>query len=131
MDLTASILNCLMHTNRNIPSAATVNQAFVPPPGSIRIGPFMGIPRVLQQLGHDPKPVLRRFGLTLKSMSNPDMIVTFAKVGRLLCASAEVSGCPHFGLLVGQQVTLRALGVLGFTIQNAADVDTALADHIR
>ena len=131
IDVTASILICLMRNNPNSPSAATVSQAFVPAPGSIRIGPFMGIPKVLQQLGHDPRPVLRRVGLSLKSMSNPDMIVPFANIGRLLSACAEVSGCPYFGLLVGQQVSTSALGVLGFTIQNATDVDTALSNLIR
>ena len=120
-----------MDINPNSRSAAAVSQVLVPPPGSIRIGPFMGVPGVLQQLGHDPRPVLRRVGLTLKSMGNPDHIVPFAKIGRLLSACAEVSGCPHFGLLVGQQMPFSALGVLGFTIQNAADVDTALANHFR
>ncbi len=91
----------------------------------------MGIPGVLQQLGLDPRPVLRRVGISLKSMSNPDMIVPFAKIGRLLSACVEVSGCPYFGLLVGQQVHTSALGVLGFTIQNAANVDTALSNLIR
>jgi AraC-like DNA-binding protein len=120
-----------MRNNANNPSAARVSQAFVPPPGSIRIGPFMSIPRVLQQLGHNPRPVLRRVGLSLKSMSNPEMIVPFAKIGRLLSVCAEVSGCPYFGLLVGQQVPASALGVLGFTIQNAANVDTALSNLVR
>jgi AraC-like DNA-binding protein len=131
IDVTAPILICLMHNNPNSPSAATVSQAFVPAPGSVRIGPFMGIPKVLQQLGHDPRPVLRRVGLSLKSMSNPDMIVPFANIGRLLSACAVVSGCPYFGLLVGQQVPTSALGVLGYTIQNATDVDTALSNLIR
>ncbi len=91
----------------------------------------MGIPVVLQQLGHDPIPVLRRVGLSLKSMTNPDTIVSFAKICRLLFHCAQVSGFPHFGLLVGQQVLPSDLGVLGFTIQNASDVDTALSNLIR
>jgi AraC-like DNA-binding protein len=91
----------------------------------------MGIPRVLQQLGHDPRPVLRRAGLSLKSMSNPDSVVPAAKICRLLSESARVSGCPHFGLLAGQQVPASALGVLGLTIQNATDVDTALTNLMR
>lgn len=131
IDVTASILRCFTHNNPNSPIAATVSQAIVPAPGSIRIGPFIGIPKLLRQLGYDPRPVLRRVGLSLKSMSNPDITVPLAKIGRLLSACAVVSDCPYFGLLVGQQVSATALGVLGFTIQNATNVDTALQNLIR
>lgn len=91
----------------------------------------MAVPKVLQQLGHDPIPVLRLVGLSRKSMSNPDTLVPFAKIGRLLSASAEVSNCPNFGLLVGQQAPASALGLLAATVQNAIDVDTALSNLIR
>jgi AraC-like DNA-binding protein len=110
---------------------SSASQAFIPPPGAVRIGAVMAVPSVLQQLGHDPRPVLRRVGLSLKSLSNPDTVVPMAKVGRLLSVGAEVSSCPHFGLLVGQQVTTSALGVLGLVIQNAADVETALSNLVR
>ena len=91
----------------------------------------MAIPGVLQQFGHDPKPLLRRVGLSLKQLGNPETIVPLATIGRLLALCAEVCDCPHFGLLVGQQVPATALGVLGYTIQNASDVDTALSNLIR
>lgn len=120
-----------MHNSPNSPIAAAVNQAHVPPPGYLRIGTAMGIPAVLQQLGHDPRPVLRRVGLSLKAMKNPDTIVPFAKICRLLSDCVEVSHCSHFGLLVGQQVPTSAFGILGLTIQNATDVDTALSNLIR
>ena len=110
---------------------SSASQAFIPPPGAVRIGAVMAVPSVLQQLGHDPRPVLRRVGFSLKSLSNPDTVVPMAKVGRLLSVCAEVSSCPHFGLLVGQQVTTSALGVLGLVIQNATDVETALSNLVR
>lgn len=120
-----------MHNSPNSPIAAAMNQVHVPPPGYLRIGTAMGIPAVLQQLGHDPRPVLRRVGLSLKAMKNPETIVPFAKICRLLSGSVEVSQCAHFGLLVGQQVPTSAFGLLGLTIQNATDVDTALSNLIR
>lgn len=120
-----------MFNNPDSPIAAAVTQTCVPPPGSLRIGAAMGIPRVLQQLGHCPRPVLRRVRLSLRTMSNPDLVVPFDKICRLLSFCAEVSECPHFGLLAGQQVAVSALGVLGYTVQNAADVDTALSNLMR
>lgn len=91
----------------------------------------MAVPTVLQQLGHDPRPVLHSVGLSLKVLSNPDAHMPIAKVGKLLSVCAEVSSCPHFGLLVGQHVTTSALGVLGLMIQNATDVETALTNLVR
>jgi AraC-like DNA-binding protein len=91
----------------------------------------MAVPGVLQQLGHDPRPVLRRTGFSFKSLSNPDTVVPIAKVGRLLTKCMEETHCSHFGLLVGQQVTTSALGVLGMVIQNATNVETALCNLVR
>jgi AraC-like DNA-binding protein len=115
----------------NNPIAVAVSQNYMPPPGHIRAGTVMAIPGVLQRFGHDPKPLLRRVGLSLKQLGNPETIVPLATIGRLLALCAEVCDCPHFGLLVGQQVPATALGVLGYTIQNANDVDTALSNLIR
>jgi AraC-like DNA-binding protein len=122
---------CLMPANTTRFIGAAASQTVVPPPGHIRTGTVMAIPRVLQQFGHDPKPLLRRVGLSLKSLSNPDTIVSLATIGKLLAHCVEISDCPWFGLLVGQQVPPSALGVLGYTIQNASDVDTALSNLIR
>ena len=112
-------------------SEASASAASAPPPGYIRIGPFMGVPAILRQLGHDPEPVLQRVGLTLRTMRDPDRVVPFGTMGKLLAAGAQISACPHFGLLVGQHVPPGALGVLGFTVQNSTDVGTALANLIR
>jgi AraC-like DNA-binding protein len=126
-----AIFICIMPANSTRFIEAPASQTVVPPPGHIRTGTVTAIPRVLQQFGHDPKPLLRRVGLSLKSLSNPDTIVSLATIGRLLALCAEVSDCPWFGLLVGRQVPASALGVLGYTIQNASDVDTALSNLIR
>jgi AraC-like DNA-binding protein len=91
----------------------------------------MGVPGVLREMGHDPDPVLRGIGLSTAILDNPDLVAPFETMGKLLAAGAQVSACPHFGLLVGQQVPPSALGVLGFTVQNSTNVGTALANLIR
>ena len=112
-------------------SEASASAASAPPPGYIRIGPFMGVPAILRQLGHDPEPVLQRVGLTLETTSDPNRVAPFETMGKLLATGAEISACPHFGLLVGQHAPPGAMGVLGFTVQNSTDVGTALANLIR
>jgi AraC-like DNA-binding protein len=112
-------------------SATVASQTVIPPPGAVRLGPVLAVPTVLRQLGHDPRPVLRRAGFSLNSLRDPDTVVPIDKVGRLLSLCAEVTSCVHFGLLVGQHVTTSALGVMGLLIQNAADVETALSNLVR
>lgn len=131
MDGTASSTDRLMSNATLSRSPTAASQTVIPPPGAVRIGPVMAVPGVLRQLGHDPRPVLRRAGFSLKSLSNPDTVVPIAKVGRLLSVCTEVTRCSHFGLLVGQHVTTSALGVLGLVVQNANDVETALSHLVR
>lgn len=38
------------------------------------------------------------------------------------------TGCPHFGLLLGQRLNTSSLGAIGFMVRNAPDVRTALGE---
>lgn len=41
---------------------------------------------------------------------------------------ARETGCPHFGLLLGQRLNASSLGAVGFMVRNAPDVRTALGE---
>ena len=60
-----------------------------------------------------------------------DNRITLAERGRLLECCAKASGCPHFGLLVGQRDGLEQLGIVGLLARHAPDVGTALQRLIR
>jgi len=96
------------------------------PFGDVRVGPLMSIPGLLAERGVDPATVLERAGLDAHLFDDSEHRVSFAALGEMLELCVEVTGCTHFGLLIGQRFTIDALGVLGQLIRNAATVRDAL-----
>jgi AraC-like DNA-binding protein len=99
--------------------------------GLVRVGPLMAIPDVLSEFGHDPREILAEAGLKLAQFGNPDSEISYLAAGKLLALCEAVTGCDHFGLLVGQRARPSSLGVAGFLLQHAQDVDTALRDLVK
>jgi AraC-like DNA-binding protein len=96
------------------------------PFGDVRVGPLMPIPLLLAERGIDPAAVLERTGLPAQLFDDPENRVSFATLGKLLEVCVEVTGCAHFGLLIGQRFRMEALGVLGQLLRNAPTVRDAL-----
>jgi hypothetical protein len=59
------------------------------------------IPETLRELGADPVKVLRGAGLEPDVFSNPDNVLTFAALGRLVSECVRATGREDFGLRVG------------------------------
>jgi AraC-like DNA-binding protein len=85
-----------------------------------------GVPAVLLELGFAPARVLADVGLGPRTFDHPDTRIAFRTGGLLLQRCADVTGCPHFGLLAGQRATISSLGVLGELIQRSLTVQSAL-----
>jgi len=100
-------------------------------PSVLRIATIHGVPDVLRDLGQNPSQVIDDLGLEPALFDNPDNRITLAERGRLIDRCATVSGCPHFGLLVGQKDGLEQLGLVGLLARYAPDVGTALRRLIR
>jgi len=94
--------------------------------GTIRAAPALALVGVLGDLGHDPAPILAEAGWSPKLLDDPDNIVPYAELGRLVATAAEHTGCDHIGLLLGKRAGLAALGAFGFAARNAPDVRSAL-----
>ena len=92
----------------------------------IRIGPLMGVPSVLAELGVAPGPLLAEFGLDLAAFTDPEHRLPHRTVARLFDRCVEVTSCHHFGLLVGSRAGLSSLGVVGYLVSSAPDVASAL-----
>jgi len=92
----------------------------------VRLGTLMAVPDMLRKFGVDPRRVLVEFDLDPADFEDPDHTIPFATEGRILVRCAEVTRCPHFGLLTGQRATLSVFGALGFLVQSAPSVRTAL-----
>ena len=97
----------------------------------LRISTVHGVPGILRKLGQNPSQVIDDLGFEPTLFDNSDNRITLAERGRLLECCAKVSGCPHFGLLVGQQDGLDQLGIVGLLARHAPDVGTALQRLIR
>ena len=97
----------------------------------LRVGPLITLPALIRQLGHDPEPVLAEAGMSLQSLSDPDHRLPYAARCRLLAVCRDRFDCPHFGLLLGQQVDLWHLGMLGVLLRSARNVEEALTNLVR
>lgn len=99
--------------------------------GTIRIGGGAAIPALLREFGVDPYSVLAEAGVAATLFDDPDNMIPFATLGRLVSACVAKTGCEHFGLLVGQRNGTATLGLVGYLMQNSPDVESALRTVVR
>jgi AraC-like DNA-binding protein len=86
------------------------------------------IPAVLERFGVPSGPLLQQVHLHPDDFSDPERSATFGELDRLLGACVRRTGCSHFGLLVGQSISLESLGIAGRLARNAPSVAKGLAD---
>ena len=97
----------------------------------LRIGPSLGIPVVLQELGEKPDKILAECGLDSSLFEHPDNQISLCARNRLVAHCVEKTGCQHFGLLVGQRVDTGSIGVLGLLMKYSPNVEEALRHLIH
>jgi AraC-like DNA-binding protein len=102
----------------------------LPQKGEICIAPMVVLPDLLREFGVAPGTLLKPFGLTEEYFRNPDNPIAYELMGRVVSESARATGCPHFGLLIGQRGNASTLGAPGFLLRHAPDVVTALNEAI-
>lgn len=96
--------------------------------GVLRVAPVMAIPAMLHAAGIDARAVLAEFGLSPADFEDPENVISFATLGAVLSRCVERSNCEHFGLRVGQRSGVSQLGTVGYLMQSAPDVRTALKE---
>lgn len=94
--------------------------------GVLRAAALLAVPPLLRDLGVDPQAVLTSVGLDPATFDHPDRLISYADGGRVLERCSEVTGCPHFGLLVGQRNDITSLGLLGEVMLRSASTQAAL-----
>lgn len=99
--------------------------------GLVRVGPLMALPEVLRDFGVDPDELLAPFGIHAAYFTDPENILAFATAGAIFCRCVERTRCEHFGLLVGRRAGASSLGPVGFLMQSAPDVRSALEALFR
>ncbi len=93
---------------------------------SVRVGPLVSLPAVLRSLGCDPIPIFERAGFNLAQFVDPDFRISFVAGSKLLESCVAATGCDHFGLLVGERAVPSHLGLAGYLLRSAPNVNAAL-----
>jgi AraC-like DNA-binding protein len=95
-------------------------------PGDVRVGPALAISDVLSTLGVNPQQAFAQAGVDPLLFEDPDNRVSLDALGNLVETCVALTGCEHFGLLVGERFELKSFGPLGYLIKNSATVGDAL-----
>jgi AraC-like DNA-binding protein len=98
--------------------------------GIVRLATLLPIPSLLRDKGVDSTDLLASVGLDSTAFDDAENQMPFRTAGLLLQRCAEATGCPHFGLLVGQQSDVETLGRVGALMRQSPTVDAALRSLI-
>lgn len=93
---------------------------------TVRAGPLVNLPSLVQSLGCDPGPVFRQSGFTSEDFQDPDHRISYLEGSHLLADCVEATGCKELGLLLGQRAEPSHLGLAGFLTRAAPTVRQAL-----
>ncbi|MDM0108586.1 AraC family transcriptional regulator [Variovorax sp. J22R24] len=91
----------------------------------IRAAALAGYEELANEVGLAPATQLRRAGLSLAALREPEQLIPYPSMIALLEQSAQAAGRPDFGLQLSQQQGLSILGPLAVIAQNADDVAQA------
>ena len=93
----------------------------------VRASALQGIRATVEDLGGDAVELLKRAGLSEAEL-DPEAWISYRRFLLLLDDAARTTNCPHFGLQLSRQLDIGILGTLGFIIQQAPDLRTALRE---
>jgi AraC-like DNA-binding protein len=97
----------------------------------LRVAGVREILGVLEDFGVDSDDVLTEAGIDPELFADPDNLITHATRDRLFKQCVSRTGCQHFGLLVGQRMNLKDLGLVGLVIRTSPDVGKALSSLVN
>lgn len=95
----------------------------------VRASALTGVRATIEGLGGDADGLLRRLGLD-QVEADPESWISYPAFLLLLEQASQETGCPHFGLRLSEHQDVGILGALGFVIQQAPDLRTALHELI-
>ena len=91
----------------------------------VRAASLQGIRATITSLGGNADEIFRRAGVQEEDM-DPQAWFSYYRFLLLLDDAAHATSCPHFGLLLSGHQGINVLGPVGFVIQQAADLRSAL-----
>ncbi|MFZ4530943.1 MAG: AraC family transcriptional regulator ligand-binding domain-containing protein [Alsobacter sp.] len=101
-----------------------------PVTGMQRAGPFSGLATLLAEYAVSPETVAEGTGIDVRALT-PDTQLPMRQALVVLERVAQLTGCPHFGLLFGARADTGILGLLYRLAKTAPTLRHALLDHIN
>lgn len=96
---------------------------------SQRVGPLAALPEALAEFGVSLADVLAGSGIAPEQLT-PEVRFPMPALQLVLERSAVLTGCPHFGLLLGARHDHRALGAVGEMMSRAPTLGAALRAYV-
>lgn len=91
-----------------------------------RVGPILALPAVLRELGVEPRRAFSKARVQEGLFGHPDNVIDYRALGSLLTTCVDLTGCGHFGLLVGARTTIGGFGYIGELMRHSPTVGEAL-----
>ena len=82
--------------------------------------------QLARELGADPDKIIGSVGLTPGAITGADIDIDYRQYAALLANAAVMTGCPHFGLLLGTRHDLSILGAIGILAKHCESLGEAL-----
>lgn len=96
-----------------------------------RVGPLVNLPALIRSVSYDPDPIFSEFGFNSSEFESPDHRIPYVRASQLLAGCAEITGCDQLGFLLGQRADPSHLGIAGFLMRAAPNVETALQTLVK
>lgn len=95
-----------------------------------RTAPFLPLPSLLAEFGVSVEQLVQTYPVPTAVWTDPNFFLPYAQLCGLLDAAARLTGCPHFGLLLGARGGASQLGLAGQWLFTAPTLRDAILGFI-
>jgi AraC-like DNA-binding protein len=88
----------------------------------------------MQELGLDGRAIIAQAGVPPWALDRPENFIRVGALGDLLARCAEMTRCPHLGILLGARAGVGSLGIVGSLMRGCdtlGDAVRALETHLH
>ncbi|MCF1709977.1 AraC family transcriptional regulator [Tabrizicola sp. J26] len=95
-----------------------------------RLAALVGLPHLVAEFGVPFDDVLRGFPVAASTFESDENRIPYGLFCQIMDRAAELTGCPHIGLLLGSRFDHRCMGLAGRWMANAPTLEAALTGFI-
>ena len=95
-----------------------------------RVGPLAKLPSLIEELGFDPTLLFDGWSAVPTEISDQDAYIPYQQAETILARAAELTGCPHIGLVLGSRMDASILGIAGEVLAAIPVLGDAIKEFI-